>query len=118
VARPSDAPARAALALHLLREHRGALHLCALRAHGLDVPVAIRADPSAGEARLKAFGWRDVDLEAISARAAGIPELADRWAAAERSTDEAFGLALTVLDAAEADELIRLCDAVATAIDG
>jgi hypothetical protein len=116
--RPTDAPARAALALHLLREHRGAVHLCALRAHGLDVPVAILAEPSAGEARLKVFGWREADIAEIRARAAVIPDLTDRWAAAERSTDEAFGLALSVLDAAEADELVRLCDAVMAAVNG
>jgi hypothetical protein len=118
VPRPSDPPARAALALHLLREHRGALHLATLRAHGLDVPVAILTEPGPGEARLRALGWRDADIETVRARAARIADPAGRWAEAERDTDVAFGLALEVLDAAEADELVRLCDAVAAAVEG
>jgi hypothetical protein len=118
VPRPSDAPARAALVLHLLREHRGALHLAAVRAQGLDVPLAILAAPGAGEARLRAFGWRDADIDAIQARAALVPDLSDRWAAAERDTDAAFGGALSVLDADEAEELVRLCDQVSAAVDG
>jgi hypothetical protein len=118
VPRPSDPPARAALVLHLLREHRGALHLAAVRAQGLDVPVAILADPGAGEARLRAFGWRDADLEAIRARAARLDDVPGRWAAAERDTDAAFGWALSVLDADEAEELVRLCDEVSAAVDG
>jgi hypothetical protein len=117
VPRPSDPAGRAALVLHLLREHRGALHLAAVRAQGLDVPVAILAAPGAGEAHLRAFGWRDRDVEAIRARAAVIPDLADRWAAAERDTDAAFGGALSVLDADEAEALVRLCDRVSAAVD-
>jgi hypothetical protein len=118
VPRPDDAPARAALVLHLLREHRGAIHLAAVRAQGLDVPMAILAEPSAGEARLKAFGWRDADLEAIRVRVERLGDLADRWAAAERDTDSAFGLALAVLDADEGEDLVRLCDAAVAAVDG
>jgi hypothetical protein len=117
VPRPSDPPARAALVLHLLREHRGAIHLAALRAHGLDVPVAILTEPSAGEARLRALGWRDADVEAVRTRAARTPDAPGRWAAAERDTDAAFGVALGVLDEAEAEDLVRLCGAVQAAVD-
>ena len=118
VARPSDPPARAALALHVLREHRGALHLAALRAHGLDVPVAMLASPAGGEKGLRALGWRDADITAVRARADAIPDVEDRWAAAENLTESAFGLALGVLDEAEGVDLVRLCDAVVAAVGG
>ncbi|MEN3312551.1 MAG: hypothetical protein V7645_1880, partial [Actinomycetota bacterium] len=51
-------------------------------------------------------------------RAALVPDLADRWAVAERDTDAAFGAALSVLEADEAEELVRLCDQVSAVVDG
>ena len=117
VARPSGDAERAAFALFLLRELRGAVHLAALRAHGLDVPTAVVADPSAGEARLRdAFAWREEDLAPVRARAAAVPDLSARWAAAEVSTDFAFGAMLEVLSASEAAELVKACDAVTAAV--
>jgi hypothetical protein len=117
-ARPEEPRARAAFVLFLLRELRGAVHLGALRAQGLDVPVAVLTEPSAGEARLRAFAWRDADLTAVRSRAAAIPGVAARWAAAEESTEVGFGSFLTVLDAAEAAELVAVCDAVVAAAGG
>jgi hypothetical protein len=107
---------RAAFALFLLRELRGAVHLAALRAHGLDVPVAVLADPSAGEARLRAFAWRDSDIALVRVRAVGFSDLEARWAAAESATEAAFGAMLGVLSASEAASLVAACDAAVTAV--
>jgi hypothetical protein len=55
---PDDSPgARAAVLMHLLREHRGAAHLLAIRASGLSPLEAIIAGPE-GEAGATAFGWQ------------------------------------------------------------
>ena len=55
---PDDSPgARAAVLAHLLREHRGAAHLLAVRASGLSPLEAIIAGPE-GEAGATAFGWQ------------------------------------------------------------
>ena len=53
----------------LLRELRGGLHFAALRAHGLDIPVAVLADPSGGVGRLRRTGWRHEQVDALQARA-------------------------------------------------
>jgi hypothetical protein len=117
VDRPVEVRGRAAFALFLLRELRGAVHLAALRAHGLDVPVAVLADPSAGESRLRtAFAWRDTDIAPVRARAAAVPDLASRWTSAEESTDVAFAAFLGVLTSSEGDELVQACDAVVSAV--
>ncbi|WP_163569595.1 helix-turn-helix domain-containing protein [Fodinicola feengrottensis] len=43
--RPAAGPGRAGYALMLLRELRGGLHFAALRAAGLDIPIAVIGDP-------------------------------------------------------------------------
>ncbi|MEU4237861.1 hypothetical protein [Actinoplanes sp. NPDC026619] len=55
---PDQAPgARAAVALHLLHEHRLGVHLVAVRASGLSPLQAIIAGPE-GETGAVAFGWQ------------------------------------------------------------
>jgi hypothetical protein len=115
-ARPAGAPARAAFALFLLRELRGAVHLGALRSCGLDVPVAIVAQPGAGTAYLRGFAWRPEEIEALQQRAAAVPDLASRWAAAEEATEFGFGVFLGILTASEADALVSSCAAVVAAV--
>lgn len=53
----NGAGARAAVLLHLLREHRAGAHLLAVRAAGLTPLEAILAEPD-GEAGAIAFGWQ------------------------------------------------------------
>jgi hypothetical protein len=109
--RPDDAPARAAHLLMLLRELRGGLHFAALRAHGLDVPVAVLTDPRGGDARLRRTAWTDPDIEALRARAVAVPDRTARWAAAERSTTAAFAERVAVLEPAARAGLASLVEA-------
>lgn len=80
---PNDgAGARAAMLLHLLREHRGGAHLIAVRAAGLSPLEAIIGGPD-GESGAVAFGWpppfppvgplirRRITAEAITNRLVG-----------------------------------------------
>jgi hypothetical protein len=103
--RPADEPARAAHALMLLRELRGGLHFAALRARGIDVPLAIMADPRGGPARLRRLAWDDAEIAALEARAAGTADLRERWDDADEATSAAFAAALDVLAGAEVAEL-------------
>jgi hypothetical protein len=103
--RPESEAARAAFAIMLLRELRGGLHFAALRANGVDVTLAVVADPGGGPARLARTGWQPDAVEALQARAARMPDLADRWRAAEAMTDAAFASCLDVLTEAEREEL-------------
>lgn len=103
--RPNDDAARAAFTLMLLRELRGGLHFAALRAQGLDVPVAVLADPGGGEARLRRTAWREDEIAALKARADRVPDLRARWDAAEQWTNSAFAGHLDVLAAGELSEL-------------
>jgi hypothetical protein len=79
---PDDSPpARAAVVLHLLREHRGAAHLLAVRASGLTPLEAIIAGPE-GEAGATAFGWQPPfpAFEPLVRRRAWAEALTDRIA--------------------------------------
>jgi Helix-turn-helix family len=108
--RPESIGGRGAKALAVLRELCGGLHFSALRSHGLDIPVAVLADPNGGVARLRRTAWRQEEIELLQQRAAAIPDLAGRWAAAEQDTDCAFAGQLAVLDDAEQAELAALID--------
>ena len=88
---PDDSPgARAAVLAHLLREHRGAAHIIAIRASDLTPLEAIIAGPE-GEAGATAFGWQPPypPFEPLMRRRA--------WA--EAVTDRIAGEAYRVLDA-------------------
>ncbi|RZS40936.1 hypothetical protein EV193_103254 [Herbihabitans rhizosphaerae] len=104
--RPDDPVELLGHAINVLRELRGGLHFAALRANGLGVRDAVVADPDGGRGRLRRTGWRDADADELIANAERIPDLADRWAAAQRLTDELTGQALAVaLDSTELAEL-------------
>jgi hypothetical protein len=103
--RPSDGPARAAHALMLLRELRGGLHFAALRARGIDIPLAIMADPRGGPARLRRLAWDDGEVAGLEQRAAATPDLRARWDDADEATSAAFAATLDVLAAAEVADL-------------
>jgi len=104
---PDDAPgARAAVLAHLLREHRGAAHLIAIRASGLSPLEAIIAGPE-GEAGATAFGWQPPYP--------AFEPLVRRRAWAEALTDRIAGEAYRVLDAQERLELVDLLESAAKA---
>ena len=93
---PADPPARAAHALHLLREHRGGLHAAAVLTGGLTPLQAILAGPG-GKANASFFGWTGPFEDAAP--------YAELRAQAERRTQEAASRAYAVLDDAELAEL-------------
>ncbi|MFE0022374.1 hypothetical protein [Amycolatopsis sp. NPDC059021] len=104
--RPAGAAERLGFALMVFRELRGGLHFAALRASGLTIPEAVIADPEGGRERLLRTAWSAEDADALIASASAKPDLADRWRAAERLTDERVGeLMAAVLTEAERDEL-------------
>jgi hypothetical protein len=101
---PDDAPgARAAVLAHLLREHRGAAHLVAIRASNLTPLEAIIAGPE-GEAGATAFGWQPPYP--------AYEPLIRRRAWAEALTDRIAGEAYRVLDTKERMELVDLIETV------
>ena len=109
VERPEDPLAAAAFLLMLLRELRGGLHFAALAVQGLEIPWAMIADPALSSPKhFESLGWREADIEAANREAAAVPQLAERWAAAEELTVAAFRKRLSVLDDAEQAELTRL----------
>jgi hypothetical protein len=101
VARPDDPAARAARAVMLLRELRGALHFCALRIEGLGVPLAVLADPGGGVARLRRLGWPEPAVDVLRAQAERVADLGLRWRRAEAATDATLAAYVAVLPEAE-----------------
>ena len=105
---PDDAPgARAAVLLHLLREHRGAAHLLAIRASSLTPIEAIIAGPD-GEAGATAFGWQPPYP--------AYEPLMRRRAWAEALTDRIASEAYRALDLAERQEFVRLLQALSVEV--
>lgn len=98
---PADDEARAAQAIHVLREHRGGLHAIAVLAAGLTPLQAILAGPG-GEGNAAFFGWPG-PYEDVSG-------LAATRAAAEVTTDTLADRAYAVLDDTEQAELADLLD--------
>jgi hypothetical protein len=99
---PNDGPgARAAVLLHLLREHRSGLSLVATRAGGLTPLQAIISGPD-GEAGAVAYGWQPPypPFEPLIRRRTWTEALTDRM------VGEAYG----VLEPAERAELTALLD--------
>ena len=97
--RPDDAPARGALLLHLLREHRGGGHIAAVLACGLTPLEAVLSGPG-GEENASFFGWE--------APYPDTAHLADRRRQAESLTDEIAARAYGVLTDEERKELTRI----------
>jgi hypothetical protein len=99
---PRDSPsARAAVLLHLLREHRCGGHLLAIRSAGLSPLEAIISGPD-GEAGAVAFGWQPPYPP--------LGPLIRRRAWAEAVTDRIAGQAFRALDPLERAELAGLLD--------
>jgi hypothetical protein len=106
---PDDAPgARAAVLAQLLREHRGAAHLIAIRASNLTPLEAIIAGPEK-EAGATAFGWQPPYPAA--------EPLMRRRAWAEALTDRIAGEAYRVLDPGERQELVELMETASKALE-
>ncbi len=103
---PDDPPARAAHLLHVLREHRGGLHVVSVLATGLTPLEAVIAGKH-GTTNAKFYGWPEPypDPEPIEGRRE----------AAEALTDELAGAAYAALDEGERDEL---ADLAGTALAG
>ena len=106
VPRPDDAPARVAQLAHLLREHRGGLHLTAVLARGLS-PVEAVLTRDNGVGRAEFLGWRaphpTIDARTYACRAS-----------AEELTDRLAAPAYAVLTPSQLDELGRLLDDACT----
>jgi hypothetical protein len=100
---PDDSPgARAAVLLHLLREHRGGAHVLAVRASALTPLEAIVAGPD-GEAGATAFGWQPPYPP--------YAPLIRKRAWAEALTDRIAGEAYRALEPDERRELVDLINA-------
>lgn len=94
----TDDPARLALALQVMREHRGGLHLVAVVAQGVD-PLQAVMSGRYGAGNAKFFGWPQPWPD---------PSLAhDAMAAAEARTDALVQPAFAALSADERAELVE-----------
>lgn len=105
---PADAPARVVHLAHVLREHRGAMHVVAVLAAGMHPLEAMVAGPDGVEGA-RYFGWREpfpvVDTALGAARAR-----------VETDTDRLEAPTWDVLSADEAAECVRLLDAALRAV--
>jgi hypothetical protein len=106
--RAGDLPARTAQAIMLLRELRGGLHFCALRAEGLEIPMAVLADPSGGPDRLRRTAWSPEAADALQARADAVSDLHARWQRAEAATDTALARCAEAISPAQRGRLANL----------
>ena len=106
--RPNDPLGRAAQAFAVLRELRGAFHFAALHVEGIEIALAVLADPSGGPERLRRLAWDESAIDAAQVRAAERADLPARWRRAEDTTDTAFGRYAGVLSGAERAELANL----------
>jgi len=105
--RPDDAPGRACLLLHVLRELRFSLHANAVVAAGFEPLMAMLCTPG-GEAMLPTFGWNEPYPEPTEADKAG------RWAI-EETTNELSVHTLAPLNDAELEEFVTLTAGIAEA---
>lgn len=101
---PAEPKAAALHQLNALRELRAARHGAAVTALGLDVGAVV-CHASPGMAAI--FGWDGTEIA---------PDLPAQWDEAEALTNRATDRDYAVLDAAEAEELVALCDAATAAV--
>ncbi len=92
-----DDPARLALALHVMREHRGGSHLVAVVAEGVP-PLQAVVSGRYGTANAEFFGWPQPWPDPDDAR--------DAMAAAEGRTDRLVRPAFAALPENDRDELV------------
>ncbi|QEU76932.1 hypothetical protein CP968_00065 [Streptomyces subrutilus] len=103
---PGDDPAGTAMQrIHVLREHRGACHLAAVRLSGLSAREAMVVD--LGVEQATHYGWREPGPAAAA--------LITRWQGAERLTDELQAPLYSTLTARQRAEFARLVDALTSA---
>ena len=107
--RPDDAPGRLSLLLNVLREHRGAVHVAAVAAVGLD-PLAAVVAGRYGPDNARFFEWPEPYPDPAQHKA--------RWDAAEDLTAAAAARPYDALTAAERAELVALVTAAHTAALG
>lgn len=107
--RAADAPARLAMALDVLREHRGGAHNIAVLAAGL-TPVEAIVGSRFGAINARFFGWPEPYPDAAPT--------ADRRAQAEKTTNAMIAPAYAALDAAERAEFVDLCAAAHKLVQG
>jgi hypothetical protein len=99
--RPDDAPARAYLLLHVMRELRGSVHIIATTASGLSPLESILTNGASGAAMANMFGWSEPFPDVSS--------LADKRHEAESLTDALMARHLEVgLTGTERAELVDL----------
>lgn len=103
VPRPSDAAGRLSLALHTLREHRGAMHAVAVQAVGM-TPLEATATSKLAEISLKLFSWPQPWPEVTE-------DLMARRKRADELTDELCAAAYGGLSDEEAAEWLALLTA-------
>ncbi|MGH3243590.1 MAG: SCO6745 family protein [Spirillospora sp.] len=110
---PGDDPARVVQLAHVVRELRGGMHIAAVLASGLSPLEAVLSGHSAllpdGEPNAEYFGWPRPYPEVTD-------EIRRRHDDAERLTDELMAPAFSVLDEAEAGELVVLLQKAERAI--
>ncbi|MBV1849124.1 SCO6745 family protein [Catellatospora tritici] len=105
---PDDGPgARAAVALHLLREHRAGALLLGVRAAGLSPVQALVAGPE-GEAAAVAFGWQPPYPP--------VGPLLRRRAWADAVADRIAGQALAALPTPDRTDLVTLLRTTRTTV--
>lgn len=102
---PDDAPGRAMLLLHVLRELRGGMHICALLAAGVPPLHALLLHVPESAAL---FGWSEPLPDPEPSRAA--------YVEAEATTNRMVAPAFAVLDDGERDRLAGILDEVLTAV--
>ena len=100
VARPERPVERVVQLAHVLREHRGNLHLTAIRALGL-TPVQATLTRDNGLHRARFLGWPEPFGQITD-------QVRERREAAERLTDQLAAPAYAVLSDAEHEQLVTL----------
>ena len=105
--RPDDVPGRLAQVIHVLREHRGAVHVAAVA--GLDLLGAVMAGPY-GASNARFFDWPEPYPDPAPHQAA--------WQQAEDLTAAAAAVPYQRLEPAERRELVDLLVELHTAVLG
>ncbi len=102
---PDDAPGRAMQLMHVLRELRGGLHICAVLAAGLTPAEALMVgNPDS----MPLFGWSEPYPDPEPHRSA--------HAEAEAATNRLVAPAFAALDHSERERLVELLDGVYAAV--
>lgn len=109
VGRPADLPGRLAQVIHVMREHRGAVHAAATAAVGLGPLEAVMAGPY-GASNARFFDWPEPYPDPAAHRAA--------WQRAEDLTAAAAALPYQRLAATERRELVDLLVGLRSAVLG